>query len=221
MIMQTNTVIAPAIGLFLASILLVGAECARLAPAKTPFDQFQACFPTRTDWPDTLHCFLQETPAGVAISDTLLKTVLDSAQFESLHFGTGEARYWALGQLPFEAGLSAFLLQTEEFWFGKQNLLVFDPRGQKCLTVVELSHFYGGDGGQTASESWLFRKKIPNELFYKTAEHWIAISDTSDEPQEQLRENGQLYQWQDRQFLPIHNPDSSLFLQQFRMHRTW
>ena len=36
-----------------------------------------------------------------------------------------------------------------EFWFGKQSLLIFDFQQQKCLVVVELSHFYGGDGGQT------------------------------------------------------------------------
>ena len=30
-----------------------------------------------------------------------------------------------------------------EFWFGKQSLLIFDLRQQKCLAIVETSHFYG------------------------------------------------------------------------------
>jgi hypothetical protein len=169
-----------------------------------------------------LHSYLAESPAGVPISDTLLKTVLDSTQFESLHYGTGEARFWALGQFPFEGGLSAAIVQTEESWFGKQSLLVFDLQQTKCLAVVELSHFYGGDGGQTASESWLFRKKVPLQLFVKTAEHGLSVSPGSaDEPQEYLREPGQLFQWVKQEFQPIPNPDSSLFVQQYRMHRTW
>lgn len=206
----------------LAALLLFGTECTRPVPAQSPLAQCLSRFPARPDWPDTLHCYLAESPVGAPISDTLLKTVLDSAQFESLHYGTGDARFWALGQFPFANGRSAGLLQTEESWFGKQSLLVFDLRQQKCVAVVELSHFYGGDGGQTASESWLFRSKVPLQLFVKTAEHGLTLSGTStDEPQEYLRESGQLFQWDAKQFRPIPNPDSSLFLQQYRMHRTW
>jgi hypothetical protein len=134
---------------------------------QTTFDPCFTRFPARPGWPDTLHFFLTETPAGVPLSDTLLRTILDSAQFESLHYGTGEARFWALGQFPLTAGLSAGIVQTTEFWFGKQSLLVFDPRQPRCLAVVELAHFYGGDGGQTASESWLFRSHTPLQLFIK------------------------------------------------------
>lgn len=203
-----------------AAITLTGAGCAR--PASDPVAQCLAVFPPHPDWPDTLHCFLTDSSAGFPLSDTLLKTVLDSAQFENLHFGTSEARFWALGQFPFADGLSAALLQTEEFWFGKQSLLIFDLRQQKCQAVVELSHFYGGDGGQTASESWLFRSDVPPRLFVKTAEHGFVLpDDETDDPREYLREYGRLFQWEINQFRPVDNPDSLLFLQQYPMHRTW
>lgn len=205
-----------------ASLLMFATGCSRSVQPQSAFAECLNRFPPRPDWPDTMHCFLAETPAGLPISDTLLKTVLDSTQFESLHFGTGEARFWALGQFPFAEGLVAGLLRTEEFWFGKQSLLIFDLRHQKCLTVVELSHFYGGDGGQTASESWLFRGAMPPRLFVKNAEHWFALPDTpADEPQEHLQESGQLYQWDTNRFRALPNPDSLPFLRQYTMHRTW
>lgn len=206
----------------LAILLFIGTACTRPAPTQTKASQFLTHFPSRTDLSDTLHCFLEEAPTGTAVSDTLLKTVLDSTQFESLHYGTGEARFSAVGQFAFAEGLTAVLLRTEEFWFGKVSLLVFDLQQQKCLSVADLSHFYGGDGGQTASESWLFKSKVPPQLFVKTAEHGFALSETAtDEPKEYLRESGQLFQWEAKQFHPIANPDSSLFLRKYGMHRTW
>jgi hypothetical protein len=204
------------------ALLLIGTECTRTLPAQTYVRQLLTCFQARADLSDTVHYFLEETPAGTAISDTLLKTVLDSVQFESLHFGTGEARFSALGQFPFADGLTAAVLRTEEFWFGKKSLLVFDLRQQKCLAVVALSHFYGGDGGQIASESWLFLSKTPPQLFVKTAEHGLMLSNTgAEELQAYLRESGQLFQWEAAQFRPMANPDSSLFLRKYQMNRTW
>jgi hypothetical protein len=205
-----------------AALLLVQVCCTGPAPVQTPLQQLLSHFPARPGRPDTLHCFLADSTGGIAISDTLLKTVLDSTQFESLHFDTGEARFWALGQILFADSLLAGLVQTEEFWFGKQSLLVFDLKQQKCLGMVELSHFYGGDGGQTASESWLFSGKNPPQLFVKTAQHGFIMADNpTGEPQEYLDESGQLLQWNATGFQPVPNPDSLLFLRRFSMNREW
>lgn len=203
-------------------IAILGATCTRHVQSPTPLAQCLAHFQAKPKWPDTLHCFLADDVSGAPLSDALLQTVLDSAQFATLHFGSGEARFWALEQFPFANGLRACILRTEEFWFGKQCLLIFDLKNQKCRSVVELAHFYGGDSGQTASESWLFRNKRTPQLFVKNAEHWLSVSDASpDEPQEHLLESGQLFQWQSKQFIPIPNPDSLLFLRRYSMHRTW
>ncbi|MBN8682462.1 MAG: hypothetical protein J0L99_07410 [Chitinophagales bacterium] len=202
-----------------AAFLLVQATCVR--PAQSPSGPVLSRFPELSNMPDTLHGFLSDSTAGIALSDTLLKSALDSAQFASLHFDTGEAQFLALGQFPFAHGLRAALLRTEEFWFGKLSLLIFDPKQQKCLYVAELSHFYGGDGGQTASESWLFAGPAPR-LFVKTADHGFTPPKESDtEPQEYLHESGQLFAWAATRFQPVQNPDSLLFLQKFRMHRAW
>ncbi|MBL7827241.1 MAG: hypothetical protein JNJ57_11460 [Saprospiraceae bacterium] len=204
-----------------AAVLWGCTYCARPVSIPSPFSQCLARFPSHSNWPDTLHCFLADTSAGLSISDTLLKTVLDSAQFECLHFGTGEPLFFAQARFPFVEGQTACILQTEEFWFGKLNLLIFDLRKQKCLAVTELSHFYGGDGGQTASEAWLFRKKTPPLLFVKRADHWLTVSNTSGEPEEHLHQSGQLFQWDATQFRVIANPDSLPFLKRYQMHRKW
>jgi hypothetical protein len=204
------------------ALLLLNVACSRPSTTQNGLDQLLGHFPAQTELPDTLHCFLDESPKGTAISDSLLKTVLDSTQFESLHFGTGDAEFIALGQFPFAEGLRAGLLYTKEFWFGKQSLLVFDPKQQKCLAVVELSHFYGGDGGQTAVESWLFRDQGSQKLFVKNVDHGLIPSDNpTAEPQEYLREQGQFYQWDETRFQRLANPDSAAFMRRFLMRRAW
>jgi hypothetical protein len=205
-----------------ALLLLLGFACSRPLSTKNTLDQLLTHFPIQAGLPDTLHCFLDESPKGTAISDSLLKTVLDSTQFENLHFGTGEAKFIALGQFPFAKGLRAGLLQTQEFWFGKLSLLVFASEQQKCLAVVELSHFYGGDGGQTAAESWLFRDQVQQQLFVKNAEHGLSPGDNPRaEPQEYLREQGQLYQWKETHFQRLPIRDSAAYMQRFLMQREW
>lgn len=206
-----------ALCLVIVATLLICTNCTRPSATQTPLAQCLSYFSPRPNVPDTLHCFLAEATEGTLLSDTLLKTVLDSTQFESLHFGTGEARFLALSQFSFAKDLCAALLRTEESWFRKQTLLVFDLRQQKCLAVVELAHFYGGDGGQTASESWLFPNVASPKLFVKTAEHGF-VTQTDDQ---YLREHGELLQWKVKNFHTIPNPDSVLFLRRFSMHRTW
>jgi hypothetical protein len=208
--------------ILLSACLSFATGCISAVSTSTPSASFLNAFPERPDWPDTVHCFLPEMPIGNVLADSLLKTVLDSAQFESLHYGTGDAHFRAVGQFRFGKGLRAALVYTEEFWFGKQTLLIFDPQQQKCLTAMEVSHFYGGDGGQTASESWIFRGKTPAQIYVKTAEHGITVADSpTDDPKEYLRESGRLWQWKGHQFQPLIHPDSMVFMRHYLLHKTW
>jgi hypothetical protein len=170
--------------------------------------------------PDTLHFFISEAGDGPAIPDSLLKLSLDSAQFEQLHFGTGEAQFRQLGRYSFNETLDALLIGTEEFWFGKQTLVLTDKKTGKVAGLLEVSNFYGGDGGQTASESWWFRTSNPPRIYVKTAQHGFKMQPDGD-PLEYYQEEGQLLEWQQNTFKPIPQPDSLVFLKNFPMYRVW
>jgi len=195
-------------------------EC--LTPAKTqpdtPASRLAASFENLPEIPDTLHFFLPEKPSNIPVSDTLLKMALDSAQYENLHFDTGEAHFWAQGKFSFTKDIDACLLQTEEFWFGKLTLLLYDKKTRKFLTTLEVANFYGGDGGQVAVESWLLPRPAPPRIFIKNAEHGFSMAG-EDEPREYLSESGALLQWQSPAFTPVANPDSAVFLQKLKMNK--
>lgn len=189
-------------------------------PGNTRSQALYALFPEVPEAPDTVHFFLPEHPAGTPVPDSLLRACLDSAQYASLHFDTGEAQFWAVGNYDFAPEMKACLLQTSEFWFGKQSLLLYDKKQKRFFQTLEVGNFYGGDGGQTAKEAWWFRQANPPRLYLKTADHGFSMHEAS-EPTEYLWEHGELLEWETSGFRPLPLPDSSAFLQKFRMNREW
>jgi hypothetical protein len=207
--------------LMAAGAIVHHAACVRAKVPYTTKVPVLAQVPHLPTWPDTMHFYLNPSQEGVLLPDSLLQLVLTAEQHAQLHFDTGEAQFWAQQQFTFVDGWQAYLVQTEEFWFKKLNLLLFKPNGEKCAAVVTLAHFYGGDGGQTASESWLMRDKTAPLLFIKNAEHRLNIPDGADTPVEHLHELGQFYQWKKRRFQPVPRPDVSQWLSKFPMHHQW
>lgn len=170
--------------------------------------------------PDTLHFFISEAGDGPAITDSILRVSMDSTQFAQLHFGTGEAQFRQLGRYTFNETLDALLIGTEEYWFGKQTLVLMDKKTGKVAGMLEVSHFYGGDGGQTAAESWWFRQSNPSRIYVKTAQHGFRMQPEGD-PIAYYQEEGQLYEWQQNAFKLIPQPDSIQWLKNFSMYRVW
>ncbi|MBN8679358.1 MAG: hypothetical protein J0M29_14110 [Chitinophagales bacterium] len=209
-------------GLICSAMLGICGFCGNPQPesnATAPLGLVSA-FGQASEAPDTLHFFISEAGDGPLISDSLLKAGMDSAQFEQLHFGTGDAQFRQLGRYNFIENLDALLIGTEEFWFGKQTLLFTDKKTGKLVGLVEVSHFYGGESGQTASESWWFRNANPPRLYTKLAEHGYRATD-GEEPEEYHSEEGILLEWQKGAFQRIPQPDSLGALQKFSMYRVW
>ncbi len=204
----------------LAFSFMVACHAPKKSVNNTPVHTLVSLFADLPALPDTVHFFLPENPAGKLVSGTQLKSCLDSTAFDNLQFGTGDVHFWAVGKFPFTHEVDACLLLTEESWFGKQTLLFYQKKQDRILSTLEVANFYGGDGGQTATESWWFRKSAPSKIFIQSAEHGIRMHEET-EPTEYLSESGALLQWEQRTFKTMPNPDSSLFLQKLKMHREW
>ncbi|MCC7464947.1 MAG: hypothetical protein IT261_01680, partial [Saprospiraceae bacterium] len=161
------------LGLICSALFGICGFCGDTPPETAPpsVNLLSAQFAESALPPDTLHFFISEAGDGPAISDTLLRASLDSAQFAQLHFDAGDAQFRQLGRYSFNETLDALLIGTEEFWFGKQTLILTDKKTGKVAGMLEVSNFYGGDGGQTASESWWFRQSNPPRIYVKTAQH--------------------------------------------------
>lgn len=210
------------LGLLLGALVCLAGFCGSPQPEANTLAPLglASAFGQPSTAPDTLHFFISEAGDGPLISDSLLKAGLDSAQFEQLHFGTGDAQFRQLGRYSFTENLDAILIGTEEFWFGKQTLLFTDKKSGVVAGLVEVSHFYGGESGQTASESWWFRNSNPPMLYTKLAEHGYRATDR-EEPEEYYSEEGVLLEWQQGVFRRIPQSDSLGALQKFTMYRVW
>lgn len=189
--------------------------------ALTAPETLYAAFEAHSSTWDTLRFFLADQPSDRPVSDTLLKKCLDKATFEYLHFQTGAPKFWAGKKYPFADDLDVCLLNIEEFWFKKQVLLFYDKTKHTFVSAREVAHFYGGDGGQTAMESWLFHKPPNPCLYFKIADHWLVIEQDQDEPTEHLLESGELLCWERSAFVPVMSPDSLRLKKHFKMHHQW
>lgn len=205
------------IPLLIAAAIYGSCHSQEPAAARKLADQF----PDLSVSADTVHLFLQDSLSGHPISDTLLKATLDSTQYANLHFDTGDAHYQAVGKFQIADGMDFCLVQTEESWFKKLTALVYDRQQQKILTTLEVALFYGGEGGQVAVESWVFRKKTPLQVFIKNEEHGFSLQGDAAEPKEYQTASGRLWQWQPPVFKEMTNPDSALLLQKLSMRHTW
>ena len=190
------------------------------APASQPLSLQATQFTASAMPQDTLHFFISEAGDGPSIPDSVLKAKLDSVQFKQLHYDTGTAQFRQLGKYPFGDDMEALLVGTEEFWFGKQTLILTNKKTGKVVSLLEVSHFYGGDGGQTAAESWWFRNVIPPQIYLKTAQHGYRPQKNGD-PIEYYLEEGQLLEWRSSGFSPVPQPDSLAMLKRYAMYRVW
>ncbi len=190
------------------------------APASQPLNLLATQFTASAMPQDTIHFFISEAGDGPSIPDSVLKATLDSFQFKQLHYDTGTAQFRQLGKYPFGDDMEALLVGTEEFWFGKQTLILTDKKTGKVISLQEVSHFYGGDGGQTAAESWWFTRAKPPRIYTKFAQHGYRNTG-ADEPEEYHSEEGILLEWQNGGFRIISQPDSLNALKKFAMYQVW
>lgn len=149
---------------------------------------------------DTLNFFLdsapmpavQEVPVAVLYSD------FDSVLFFQMGYMQDTAAMKALahGLFPLDAEHDAALLELQEGWFAFKYLLLFDKAANRYTQVTPVCEFYGGDGGQIRSESWLFLG-YPPQLLTRFSERYLRMGtpEDPDEVQELFHETVQLKEW--------------------------
>lgn len=216
------TLSAPNVGAFLlaAAILLA---CGKQADNKPPraSDVLLQQFPLLEKMPDTLHFFtIQDDSTMLDIPDSVLVAALPDSIFDELHFETSEADFHPRFRFPLDALHDACVVYVDEFWFHRQSLLVFDKNKKRFVGAQELSQFFGGDGGQVSSESWMLPKQQGGLLYTKESWHTITL-DEGDEPLERIEENAHLEKWSGTGFVPVPLQDSLAMQLAFPMKWEW
>lgn len=169
---------------------------------------------------DTLYFQLGSDPLADAreIPVPLLYETLDSVLFHQMGYmqDTAAMQFQARSIFPLDAEHDAALLALQEGWYDFQYLLLFDKPTGQFTGVAPVCEFYGGDGGQIRSESWLFFKEPPR-LLTRYSERWLQMGTPQDpdEVRENFAETARLWEWTDGAWREVPVQDSSRWVKDF------
>lgn len=169
---------------------------------------------------DTLHFFLDSDPLTEVreVPTPILYEALDSALFYQMGYlqDSAATQAQARGLFPLDAEHDAALLSLQEGWYAFQYLLIFDKTTNQFTHVTPVCEFYGGDGGQIRSESWLFFEDPP-KLLSRYSERWLQMGteDDPDEVLEKFHESVRLQEWLGLEWRKTPVVDSSRWIADF------
>ncbi len=148
----------------------------------------------------------------------LLYSTLDSGLLSRMDFypdsaGTEAFTHWAS---PLGEQTKACLLETQQHWFVFKYLLLYDEEKKKFNALIPVAQWYGGEGGQIRTESWLFdwNNEKPPKLLTRFSEHSLRLTEEG-EAQDLYEDSVNLRAWEDGQFRNISLPDSSRWIEQY------
>lgn len=220
---MTKHPLIPFLGILVTVCWIASCRPANPAPALLLLPYFQD-----TQERDTL-CFfvLQEgekdTTPFDTIPNSLFFTVIDSALLNEINYlaDSVEALVLAGQRFSLNDTIDACLVDIRQFWFDHQSLFLFDKRRQTFVDRVTVAEWFGGDGGQMLTGSWMldFDGDGHKDLVRREIAHSLLMleNDTRDT----VHESALLLRWKDGRFVEGPLSDTSLVAKRFPIPSLW
>jgi hypothetical protein len=134
---------------------------------------------------------------------------------------SGELTVSGKYRFPLSENREAYLVGISQHWYRHLSLFLFDQQKKAFTGRVTVAEFYGGDGGQILSGSWLidYDGDGDKDLVRRETEHWMDVS--GEEPQEQMKESASLLLWENGQFVASPAQDTAALIRRFPIHSLW
>lgn len=186
-----------------------------------PSETLVQLFPVAHDSITTFHFYNSDEEIINPIADSIITSAISEDILEKIEYGTGDAMHQINQQFPLDEKYLGCIMDGTESWFRNQALLLYNQETKSFEDAIILSQFYGGDGGQIVTESWIYTENKKKFLYQKESSHAIIPSTDSDELVEMLDEHSQLYVWNGNIFKETIQQDSINLDKQFQMKWEW
>lgn len=176
---------------------------------------------------DTLHLEFPDESDEANLGDTLPRSLffrtLDTLLLP-INYLADSSSCTALALQRFELNnqYDACLVQINQFWFKHQSILLFDKAKQKFTQRVTVAEWYGGDGGQVLTGSWLFdyNQDGSKDLVRRVIEH-SSMPNEAGEVDERINESVELLLWQKAGWVATPVEDSAALIQKYPIRSFW
>lgn len=173
-----------------------------LTPAQELYTTYEAMPPV-----DTLHIGLDSITSGTAISFNSFLAAIDSNLLEDFIYEIDsiDGSLYALYKVSLGAKYDLCLLELRQHWFQFRYGLLFEKDRQSFTALQPLAYFYGGEGGQVFSESWLIHQETLITSEVERSIRWTPEGET----QESIQTSLSAKRWSSARFRTVPVPDST------------
>ncbi len=165
-----------------------------------------------------------EAPAeGDTIPNALFFSTIPPTLLQEIDYlaDSAQAVVWGRQHFPLEGELEAYWVEIRQFWFKHHALLVYDKARKTFTDRITIAEWYGGDGGQVLTGSWLFDfdgdgKK---DIVRRDIQH--SLVPDGETTLERTAESAALLLWKNGQFVETPLPDTAAVVRRFPIRTLW
>ena len=208
--------ISPLVFLLLIQIIY---SCSSIEEPKPSSEKFHSKFVHITA-PDTLAIRFDKVnlDTGRSISPQLFMDVVDTLLIQKMLYepDTFDFRGKAYWKIQLDKEYEGCLIGIEQVWFKFKYLLIYSKKDKNYIDLVPVAYFYGGEGGQVSSESWIFDFGTNPVLLTRYLEHYLRLSESNlDAPEEMNLQKVGIQKWSTGQFLEDSLQDSLRWIKNY------
>ena len=163
-----------------------------------------------------------EMAPGDTIPNALFFSQMETRLMNEIAYldNSGELKVIGRYRFPLTGGVEAYLVDMRQNWYKHQSLFLFDQKTQAFTERETVAEFYGGDGGQILTGSWLldYDGDGKKDLIRREIEHWIILDD--DNTRDTTAERAALLLWKDGKFVKT-AADSAELIRRFPIQSMW
>ncbi len=179
--------------------------------------------------PDTLRVEVPDDnepdPVGDSIPPALFFRILDTALLQEIAYVAEPGavdRIRGLHRFALSSDVDACLVYVRQSWFKHFSLLLYDRRRQAFTKRHTLAEWYGGEGGQMLTGSWLFDYDGDGDRdIVQRVIRYAILLDDNYEAQQVTEETAELLLWRDERFEVQPVPDEAALVRRFPIRPYW
>lgn len=202
----------------LATVFTIG--CKDNNPQKKPAEKAVVDYFPAMDLADTMRFEVfpdGDTSGAVRIPTSAFFRKMPTRLMNEIQYfdNTAPLYVYARGRFPFAEGKEALLADLRQNWYQHQSLFIYDSAIDSITARSTVAEFYGGDGGQITTGSYLLDLDGDGDrdLVRREVERWIDTS--GGEAVENVAHHVSVFHWQDGNFIEAPIADSAALIAAF------